>query len=77
MVQEGDTPFDVAVSPDGSRVFVTGCSGLTACGLGWMTTVAYDVATGTPLWMAQHPQRGGVAIGVAVAPDGRLVYVTG
>src|SRR5215469_13636 len=54
----------VAVSPDGSRVFVTGDAG----------TAAYDASTGTALWGASFA---GSLQSVAVSPDGPRVFVTG
>src|SRR5438067_2101217 len=50
----------IAVSPDGSTVFVTGTTG----------TVAYNAATGATLWTAAG------ATAIAVAPDGSAVYVS-
>jgi PQQ-like domain len=51
----------IAVSPDGSAVFVTGATG----------TVAYDAATGATLWTVNTG-----ATAIAVAPDGSMVYIT-
>jgi hypothetical protein len=51
----------IAVSPDGSAVYVTGATG----------TVAYNAATGAKLWTASA-----WANAIAVAPDGSAVYVT-
>src|SRR5712691_2480556 len=63
----------VAVSPDGSRVFVTGTSsGRTTDGD--YATVAYSAATGRQLWVSRY--RGYEAESVAVSPDGTTVYVT-
>jgi hypothetical protein len=67
-----DIPTDIAASPDGSEVFVTGSSDARG-GTGW-ATVAYDAATGSTLWVRRH--RGGAAA-VAPSADGSLVYVTG
>jgi hypothetical protein len=69
---------DIAVSPDGSMVFVTGDSfsaGFTghAFGLPQYTTLAYSSGTGAQAWVARF---GNVANGssyansIAVAPDG-------
>jgi DNA-binding beta-propeller fold protein YncE len=60
---------DVAVSPDGSKVFVTG---FTPDGL---ATVAYDAATGAKLWVKDVA--GAAGTGVAVSPDGATLYVSG
>lgn len=75
-----NAPNAVTVSPDGSRLFVTGqSSGSTALDI---TTVAYATASGATLWSRSQPSGqvvfspiGGVAIGVS--PDGTLVFVTG
>ena len=69
----------VAVSPDGSKVFVTGDS-YSACGAsGGYATVAYSAATGRQLWVRRHIPRSGYdhADAVAVSPDGTRVFVTG
>ena len=70
----------IAVSPDGSRVFVTGSSG-EARGPGYTdyATVAYDPATGARLWVARYgaPEGGNTANSMAVSPDGSKVFVTG
>jgi DNA-binding beta-propeller fold protein YncE len=74
-----DRPVALDVSPDGSRVFVTGRSN----GLGTRSdyaTVAYDAATGAQLWVARWGAPGIVyddAWAVAVSPDGSRVIVTG
>ena len=68
----------VAVSPDGTKVFVTGSS--PASGYPRIATVAYDAATGAQLWAARYrgPYPGGAtAAGLAVSPDGARVFVAG
>ena len=69
----------VAVSPDGSKVFVTGDSYSAGGASGGYATVAYSAATGRQLWVRRHIPRGGYdhADAVAVSPDGTRVFVTG
>jgi outer membrane protein assembly factor BamB len=67
-----DTPEDMAVSPDGSRVYVTGI------GPGDYATVAYDATTGSQLWLATYNGHStDFAWAIAVSPDGARVFVTG
>jgi Tol biopolymer transport system component len=74
-----DTAAAVGVSPDGSRVFVTGDSQGTGTGYDY-ATAAYDAATGATLWTRRY---GGTAGGddharaLAVSPSGSTVFVTG
>jgi hypothetical protein len=68
-----DVGHSVAVSPDGSRVFVTGLSN-HSYGSTSITTIAYDAPTGAQLWISSYT---GYGEAVAVAPDGGLVYVAG
>jgi sugar lactone lactonase YvrE len=75
-----DRATRLAVSPDGSKVFVTGPSACyDACTgsyfEGW-STVAYDALTGTELWVARRAIDGG-AYSIAVSPDGSKVIVNG
>ena len=69
----------VAVSPDGTTVFVTGqADGMTG-GTDY-ATLAYDAATGSMLWTAMSDGRGhgtDVAVVLAVSPDGSRLFVTG
>jgi len=73
-----DQPNSVAVSPDGSRVFVTGVSLGNTTSYDYVTA-AYDASTGTRLWLRRY---NGLANGrdfgesVAVSPDGKKVFVT-
>src|SRR5205814_8989057 len=73
----GDEAFALAVSPAGTRVFVTG-NASTRVGLGRGATVAYDAATGGLTWRASlqgfhSGYTNGAAVGVS--PDGTMVYV--
>jgi WD40 repeat protein len=74
---ENDSAQSVAVTPDGSRVFVTGSSqGRTS--LGDYATIAYKGASGDPLWTRRydgHSSDGAVA--VVASPRRNAVYVTG
>jgi hypothetical protein len=77
--QGADVATDVAVAPDGRRVFVTGAAfGGLEVGEDY-TTVAYD-PTGRQLWTAAYDGPEGSidqANAVAVDPTGSAVYVTG
>jgi len=76
-----DYAYDVSVSPDGRKVFVTGSSqGGPATTAGDYATVAYDAATGAQLWASRYNGPGSsedVATSLVVAPRGATVYVTG
>jgi WD40 repeat protein len=64
----------VGVSPDGSRVLVTGI------GSGGFATVAHDAATGLPVWIkgfSPSNHRSAAAVALAIDPDGSKVFVTG
>jgi sugar lactone lactonase YvrE len=71
----------LTVSPDGSRLFVTGTADKRANPTHYESvTLAYDAATGVQLWLARLPaptigDTGTSAI--AISPDGATVYVTG
>jgi hypothetical protein len=67
----------IAVSPDGSTVFVTGYSGngIAANGF-YQVVVAYNAATGAELWEKTGGLVGAAASPVTVSPDSSTVYVT-
>jgi outer membrane protein assembly factor BamB len=68
----------IAISPDGSKVFVTGNTSATS-GAGEFGTAAYNPATGALLWIASYTRRGSRGGGgsIAVSPDGSKVFVSG
>ncbi|MFN2544595.1 MAG: PQQ-binding-like beta-propeller repeat protein [Actinomycetota bacterium] len=69
----------LAMSPSGSRVYVTGAA-LDDETFSDASTQAYDAATGALLWSARHDgpkHQGDGGWGIAVAPDGSQVFVTG
>jgi len=70
--------LSVAVSPNGSTVFVTGYT-TTASGAEDDTTVAYNSATGAQRWAKSYGGPGGTdrGLSVAVSPNGKEVFVTG
>ena len=72
-----DSATDVAVSADGSRVFVTGEHDATLGRTDW-ATLAYDSASGTVLWAARRGAGGDDSTqAIAVSPDGNDVFVVG
>jgi DNA-binding beta-propeller fold protein YncE len=72
-----DVPVDIAVSPGGERVYVTGTSVGVATGRDF-ATVAYDTATGEELWVRRHGGDGDdYAAAVVPGPGGGRVYVAG
>jgi WD40 repeat protein len=74
----GDVAAGLDLSPDGSRVFVTGYSGIRS-GESVYGTIAYDALTGRKLWVARYGGKGqgGQAAGIRASPDGSSVFVTG
>lgn len=76
-----DYAYAIAVSPDGTRVFVTGGSYASWTGeRADYATIAYDAANGATLWTARYNGPGNsddVASAIALSPDGTRVFVTG
>ena len=68
-----DTPIAVAVNPSSSLVFVTGTEP-NRHGPILATTFAYNAATGATVWSGQFET--GTAAGLALSPDGEMVFVT-
>lgn len=80
-VPRGSTSEDLVVSPDGSRVYVTGASWTY---LGWnIATVAYETSLGLEQWVARYTHSTGIGDQddldpyISIAPDGSRVFVTG
>src|SRR5215472_14629896 len=70
-------PTSVAISPDGSRLFVAGFTTPPGSALPTrFAVVAYNASTGAMLW-ARHPFSNGTAMSVTVSPDSATVYATG
>jgi DNA-binding beta-propeller fold protein YncE len=69
-----DNAWGLAVSPDGTKVFVTGISTETATTRSY-TTVAYNASTGAKLWAAHYGVPGSFAPALAVSAT--KVFVTG
>ena len=73
-----DRAHSLAISPDGSRVFVTGGAQTDTTALDY-TTVAYTTTTGRQLWVRRYNGTGtrdDIATSVAASRDGN-VFVTG
>jgi hypothetical protein len=75
----GDSATALAVSPDGSEVFVTGAS-IGAASVDDYATFAYDASTGAKLWLKRYNGPGNSfddAAALGVSPDGSKIFVTG
>lgn len=74
----GAVATDIAVSPDGERVFVSGA--FASVNDSDFLTVAYDARTGSEAWTARYAGPGGKmdgAFAIAVNPLQPEIYVTG
>ncbi len=74
-----DFTTDLAASPSGDRVYVTGFSWDNTTQSLDAATVAYD-EDGRQLWVARYDGPAGldeIAYSITVSPDGRRVYTTG
>jgi len=76
-----DTPWAIAVSPDGATVVAAGMQNHNREGLNSTTdwaVVAYEAATGNQKWVATFDGGGfDLPSAMAFSPDGARVYVTG
>src|SRR5581483_6267945 len=75
---QADLASALGVSPDGSKLFVTGQS-TGSCSYDY-ATVAFDAATGAQLWLRRYrgPAHGADAPpALAVSPDGSKVFAAG
>ena len=78
----GEYAGALAVSPDGTKVYVTGDSLATtgSCTCYDYATVAYNATTGATVWIKRYngpANRNDDASAVTVSPDSTKVYVTG
>ena len=76
---DADYAYSLAVSPNGSRVFVTGYANMGATGNDYVT-IAYATGTGATVWGKSYIGPGNSSdygYSVAVSPDSSKVFVTG
>src|SRR5439155_9401583 len=73
-----DHAYDVAVAPDGTKVFVTGDS-TGVGGTADFATVAYDSVDGAQMWVTRFDGGGNwdELPGLVVTPDGTTVVIAG
>lgn len=71
-----DAAASLVVSPDGSKIFVTGSSASTETGSDY-GTVAYSASSGAQLWVASYDEGQDKATDLAISPDGSTIFVTG
>jgi hypothetical protein len=73
------SPRALALSPDGSRLFVTGWSHYPSPTFSKYVTIAYDTSSGSQLWVSEYhgPGTGGEGNALVLSPDGSRVFVTG
>ncbi|MFN2544651.1 MAG: PQQ-binding-like beta-propeller repeat protein [Actinomycetota bacterium] len=81
---EWDYGYEIARSPDGRFVYLSGTSETSVPDpndyTGDMTVVAFDAASGERRWVSRYvgpEHRAGMALGIAVSPDANVVAVTG
>jgi DNA-binding beta-propeller fold protein YncE len=75
-----DTPYWMAVSPDGTKVFVTGDAWGGTATKDDYGTVAYNASTGAKLWSTRFngaANGADLAYSIVAGPDGTKVFVTG
>jgi DNA-binding beta-propeller fold protein YncE len=80
IIGSGDGARAVAVSPDGSKVLVTGRSYRGDISGRDMATIEYDASTGAIVWVRLYGHllhESERATSLAVSPDGSTVFVTG
>jgi DNA-binding beta-propeller fold protein YncE len=70
----GSAGFSLAISPDGSRVYVTG--GRFGGASDSLSTIAYDMGDGAEEWAARYDRDGPWPMFTDVAPDGSHIYVS-
>src|SRR5262249_829471 len=74
-----DVAMGIAVSPQGTTVFVTGWSAGTGTALDY-ATIAYTARNLLQMWVSRYDgpgHHGDQAVAIAMTPDGRAVEVTG
>ncbi len=74
-----DYAYSLAVSPDGTKVFVTGGSPSVSSNIDF-ATIAYSAGDGTQLWVRRYngpANANDSGTRVAASPDGTKVFVTG
>jgi len=74
---EYDAGYSIALSPDGTRVFVAGHQNSDQEGRGDFLVVAYDASDGRKLWATSGRQGRANAGFLVVAPDGRKLFAFG
>jgi DNA-binding beta-propeller fold protein YncE len=77
--QSEDAALAVTISPDSSKVFVTGFSYGLSSSYDY-ATVAYGIQAGAQLWVSRYngpANEWDYGFSVAVSPDGSKVFVTG
>jgi putative pyrroloquinoline-quinone binding quinoprotein len=79
--EDGGSTRDIATSPDGTEVWVTGAGWISISSYVGPLTVAYDAAVVAPSLWRHYTESltpyGSSANAVAAAPDGSAVYIAG